>query len=244
MRIYCPIEAVTKNKITVSDKKQIHHLAHVLRLKAGDSLSVFDGESKEYECEIIKITKDRADLLIHKVKIPLLTKHLSISLACAIPKKSKMDYIIEKATELGVDRIIPLKTERTIVNLSSKGCASKLRRWQSIAIEASKQAGRIKLPRLEPVTAFNSAIVRVKEYDLAIIPHLGGGNQDIKDVVSRAGFSSILIFIGPEGDFSQAEINLAKESGCIAVSLGEWTLKVDTAAIAAVSFLRLYSPCL
>ena len=238
-RVYCPSKDISVNKITLFDKKQIHHLVTVMRHRKGDSIFVFDGESKEYECKIDSTAKDRVALTILGVRNMPLSQTPGISLACAIPKRVKMDYIIEKATELGVQRIIPLKTERTIVELSPERLEKKFIRWQGIIKEASKQSARIKLPCLSPVSSFNNAVREAKEYDLAIIPHLGAGNKCIKDVISNFKGKSIIVFIGPEGDFSAAEIKKAKENGCIAVSLGEFILKVDTAAIAAVSFLRL-----
>lgn len=238
MRIYCPPKNITSSKIIISDKKQLHHLAAVMRHKQGDRLFVFDGESKEYECKICTLAKDRAELSILSVKEYSPAKGPSISLACAMPKKTKMDYIIEKATELGVERIIPLKTQRTIVELSPERLIHKLSHWQNIINEASKQSARIRLPQLEPVSSFKNAIREAKAYDLALIPHLGAGNRHIKDVVSNFRGKSAIVFIGPEGDFTEREISLAKAYGCVAVSLGENVLKVDTAAIAVVAFLR------
>ena len=201
---------------------------------------VFDGESQEYECVIDDIAKDKAELSVLKVR-KTASAELTLTLACALPKKVKMDYIIEKTVELGVDRIIPIKTERTIVEYSSEKAKEKLKRWQAIAIEASKQCGRIKLPEIEPISEFSKVVSRVKNYELAVIPHLGPGNKPLKEVFRDSRPSSVIIFIGPEGDFSGREIKLAKENGCIGVSLGDLVLKVDTAAISVVAFSRLFT---
>lgn len=245
MRIYCPPETITKNKITIFDKEQIHHLVNVMRLNVGDGLYVFDGQSREYECVIDKIAKDKVALTIRGVKKISEDKSLHIALACAIPKKAKIDFIIEKATELGVERILPLQTERTMVKISPEGAQGKLRRWQAVSREAAQQCGRITLPVIESVTPFRDAVSKIKEYDLAVIANLGVDNQDIREVISNFKGRSVIVFIGPEGDFSESEIRLAKASGCRGVSLGDLTLKVDTAAIAVAVFLRLFrsSPC-
>lgn len=227
------------NKITLFDKKQLHHLVTVMRHREGDTIFVFDGVAKEYECKIDKLARDRMDLTILGVRKNTHNRAPGVSLACAIPKKAKMDYIVEKVTELGVERIIPLKTERTYFEVQGQRLENKLSRWQGIIKEASKQSARIRLPSLSPVILFDNAIKQAKDYDLAVIPHLGAGNKGLKDVISNFKGKSIIVFIGPEGDFSAAEINRAKGNGCIPVSLGEFILKVDTAAIAAVSFLRL-----
>ncbi|HAH21913.1 MAG TPA: hypothetical protein DCL49_13570, partial [Candidatus Omnitrophica bacterium] len=173
---------------------------------------VFDGESQEYECVIDSIAKDKAELSVVKTRKAVPVK-LDLTLACALPKKVKMDYIIEKTVELGVDRIIPIKTERTIVEYSPEKAKEKLKRWQAIAIEASKQCGRIKLPQIEPISEFNKVVTQAKDYKLAVIPYLGLDNKPLKDIFHDFRPASVIIFIGPEGDFSPREIKLAKENG-------------------------------
>jgi len=164
---------------------------------------------------------------------------ISITLACAIPKKAKIDYIIEKCTELGIDRIIPIITERTIVRFTTEKAENRHKRWQKISQEASKQCGRIKFPLIEQVLNFNKAIEKAGEYDLALIPNLEPKNKSLKDTIHGFSGKSIIAFIGPEGDFTKAEVELAKKNGCIGVSLGELVLKVDTAALGLTAFLRL-----
>ena len=240
MRIYRPRANITRDRIIILDPGQIHHLSLVKRLKKGDRVVVFDGESQEYECVIDSIAKNRVELSVGKVRKAASTE-LVLTLACALPKKVKMDYIIEKTVELGVDRIIPIKTERTIVEYSSEKAKEKLKRWQAIAIEASKQCGRIKLPEIEPISEFSKVVFQVKNYKLAVIPHLGLDNKPLKEIFHDFRPASVIIFIGPEGDFSGREIKLAKENGCIGVSLGDLVLKVDTAAISVVAFSRLFT---
>ena len=240
MRIYCPATNIIRDKIVILDPGQIHHLSSVRRLKKGDRVLVFDGKSQEYECVIDNITKDKAELSVVKARKAVPVK-FDLTLACALPKKVKLDYIIEKTVELGVDRIIPIKTARTIVEYSPEKAKEKLKRWQAIAVEASKQCGRIKLPEIELISEFSKVVSQAKNYELAVIPHLGPGNKSLKEVFCDFKPSAIIIFIGPEGDFSPQEIKLAKENGCIGASLGDLVLKVDTAAISVVAFLRLFT---
>ena len=240
MRIYCLSTNIIRDRIIILDPGQIHHLSSVKRLKKGDRVVVFDGESQEYECVIDDIAKDKAELSVVKTRKAVPVK-LDLTLACALPKKVKMDYIIEKTVELGVDRIIPIKTERTIVEYSPEKAKEKLKRWQAIAIEASKQCGRIKLPQIEPISEFNKVVTQAKDYKLAVIPYLGLDNKPLKDIFHDFRPASVIIFIGPEGDFSPREIKLAKENGCIGASLGDLVLKVDTAAISVIAFSRLFT---
>ena len=240
MRIYCPSTKIIRDKIVILDPCQIHHLSSVKRLKKGDRVVVFDGESQEYECVIDSIAKNKVELSVGKIRKAVPVK-LDLTLACALPKKVKMDYIIEKTVELGVDRIIPIKTERTIVEYSPEKAKEKLKRWQAIAIEASKQCGRIKLPQIEPISEFNKVVTQAKDYKLAVIPYLGLDNKSLKEIFRDSRPASVIIFIGPEGDFSPREIKLAKENGCIGASLGDLVLKVDTAAISVIAFSRLFT---
>ena len=238
MRVYCPIENIGADTISITDPNQLHHLLHVLRLKKEDVIGIFDG-NKEYECRVCDISKTKIEARILKVKKVKASSALNIALACAIPKKVKLDYIIEKCTELGVNRIIPLITERTIVRIEGEKAAAKLRRWEKIAREASQQSGRVSFPVIDEVQKFDQAVLLTKDYDLALIPNLKSGNINIREAAGKFKGKSVIVFIGPEGDFSEKEIKLAEDSGCTSVSLGKLVLKVDTAAMAIVSFLRL-----
>lgn len=240
MRVYYLPKDKHLDKILLSDPRQIHHLADVLRLKPGDELSAFDGKENECLCKIEEISKDQVTLRILRSKTTS-SNNPVITLACAIPKNVKMDYIIEKTTELGVSRIIPLHTQRTIVKIPSHKAAAKQERWQRIAQEASKQCQRIKFPVIERITEFKNALNQISGYDLAIIPNLEKEPKTISSATANFKGKSVLIFIGPEGDFTPEEIAAAKEKGCIGVSLGDLTLKVDTAAIATVAYFRFCS---
>ncbi len=237
MRVYCPAKDIGKSEITITDSRQLHHLLNVLRIKEGEALGVFDG-NKEYECMVKAIAKDKISAKIIKVKTQKSSRGLEVTLACAIPKRVKIEYIIEKCTELEVKKIIPVITDRTIVKVEGERSLAKLKRWQKIAMEASQQSGRISFPEISQALKFNEVLSSVKEYDLALIPNLKTGNKSIKEVLANFNGKSVIIFIGPEGDFSEKEIKLAEKNGCQGVSLGDLVLKVDTAAIAIAAFLH------
>lgn len=238
MRIHYLPENKIGGRILISDPRQIRHLAVVLRLKRGDEVSAFDGKESECLCQIEKIAKDKVSLIVLKTKTASLSNK-GITLACAIPKNVKMDYIIQKTTELGVSRIIPMHTKRTIVKIDTRKAADKQERWQRIAQEASKQSKRIRFPLIDPVREFKDVLSEISGHDLAIIPNLEKGNKSIAEAANAFKGKSIIFFIGPEGDFTADETASAREKGCIGVSLGDLVLKVDTAAIAVTAFLRL-----
>ncbi len=229
-RFYCKQENIKQDSIFIKEKSEIHHIKNVLRLKIGDKISVFSDNNIDYEGVIFEITPQALSIKIKHAKSRVSNPGIEVILACAIPKKAKIEYIIEKATELGVTNFIPLKTQRTIVDLRGRE-ASRLLRWRKIAKSSAKQCGRTNVLRISNVLTFRQAIKHVEDCDLAIIPNISLQKIHIRDLIVDTKFKRVLIFIGPEGDFTQEEIDLAIKNGCTPVSLGENILRVDTAAI-------------
>ena len=239
-RFFSPIQNISDYKIIISDKRQAHYLKDVLRLKIKDKVIAFDEKQNSYNCLIVKILSDKIILDIKKTTQPLGNQNrASLAIACAIPKKSNMDDIIDKLTQLGVERIIPLKTKRVIVNLDEEKSQLRLIRWQKIAQSAAQQSQRITLPIIEPIQDIKEAIAESKDYDLKLIPTLSGQRKGLREVLEKYKPRSILVFIGPEGDFTEDEVSLAKLAGCVPISLGSLVLRVETAAVAVASFIRL-----
>ncbi len=243
-KFFVPSSGVSPDKIIIEDYNEAHHIRDVLRLKPGEKVAVFDENGNEYLCEVASL-EDKVRLII-KTRVPAAKRDekFKLTVACAIPKKAKIDDIIDKLVQLGVERIIPLKTERVIVKLDKHKEASRFERWKKIALNAAKQCKRNNLAILEPVLDFKNLIRESGEFDLKLIPHLEGARKSLKDILDKTasgGSVKVLILIGPEGDFSSGEVELAKASGFIPVTLGDLVLRVDTAAIAAVSFIKLYA---
>ncbi len=240
-RFFCGQSDIAGDKIIIRDREQLHHIRNVLRLKPGKPVEVFDEKGNEYNCEIREI-KDEVCLDI-KNKIPAdkASRKIKLTVAIAIPKKSKLDDIIDKLVQLGVERVIPLKTERVIVKLDKYKETERLQRWKKIALSASKQCKRNSLAIIEPVTGFPEVIAQSSGFDLKLIPYLEGERQGLKDVLDRFVPADIIVLIGPEGDFSEKEVSLARDAGFIPVTLGDLVLRVDTAAIAVAGFIKLYA---
>jgi 16S rRNA (uracil1498-N3)-methyltransferase len=219
---------------------EAHHALHVLRLKVGDTLNVFDGRGHEAQARIAETAEDtvRLKVLTHS-STPALP--VRITLAQAIPKKS-MDLIVQKATELGVAVIVPLASERTLVKLDDD--SKKMDRWREIALESCKQCGNNWLPEIQPPQKAHGFLGSLPKYDLKLIASLQPDAQPLKAILSgtptpgHTGNPSVLILIGPEGDFTPAELNLAKSAGCLPLSLGPLVLRAETAAIYALSILH------
>ena len=241
MRFFVEQINLVDELIILNDISQLHHLRDVLRVRVGEEIAVFDRLGNEYLALVVGIGASCAKLKINE-KRPLNDLTVEITVACAIPKKVKMDDIIDKLTQLGVACIIPLQTERVIVKLDKQKKIQRFQRWEKIAISAIKQSQRSKFVEIKSVTDFKELLANTQDFDLKLIPTLETERKTLKHVITQANgrqFKKIILLIGPEGDFSPQEIILAKQAGFLPVSLGQQVLRVDTAAIAAVSFIKL-----
>ena len=238
-RFYIPSIAWNPDRLAL-DATESHHAFDVLRMKAGERATVFDGEGHEAEVELLKAGKAGTELrkvsLVKTARLPC-----RITLAQAVPKGKNMELIIEKATELGVGAIAPLMSERTIVRGSQDDHIRKQSKWQRTAVEACKQCGQNFLPRVAQPCTPRELFERNERFDLMLIGSLQGDARPLKQVLAETGPKhpkSVLILIGPEGDFTPAEVALAKSNGCRPVTLGPIILRTETAAIYCVSVLN------
>ena len=235
MRFYVSPESIfpDKNLIEIRDKAEIHHIRDVMRLGKGVVVAIFDGQGKEYIGDIKDIDRDRIIIEIKETRSLGADASIDITLYQAIPKKN-MDFIIEKAVELGVSAIVPVITDRTIPQIKNK----KIDRWKRIARAASKQCGRVRLPDILDVMRFSDALKASKKTDLALFAALDEDATPLSAILKGSRPDSLSVFIGPEGDFSEQEIQMARQEGCRICSLGPLVLRVETAAICILSCLR------
>jgi 16S rRNA (uracil1498-N3)-methyltransferase len=237
-RFYCPEADFSKPSIIIRDSHEIHHIKEVLRQKKGSLVQIFNAQSQQAEGVIEQIN----ETAIH-VSIGQVTQNkegqAKITLACAPPKKGKFEFIIEKCTELGVDEIIPLKTKRTEVIFKEDKMSSKLTRFEAVAINAAKQSKRLKVPKIAPMMSIPEVLQGLDPKGVHVFPSLHQHPKHIADVLLKAEKNQpVTIFIGPEGDFTPDEVELAIKHGCIPVNLGDTVLKVETAAICCVSLVK------
>jgi 16S rRNA (uracil1498-N3)-methyltransferase len=238
-RFYDEHADFSKPSFSITDRDEIHHMRDVLRLKAGDEVCIFNGRNEQARAKITLIDAARVAVNIQSVDKVQEAGAVNIILACAVPKKAKFEYIIEKCTELGVGEIMPLKTARSEVFFSAEKMGAKQARFQKVAVNAAKQSGRLQIPKVYPMMPLSEALRKCTVGTLAIFPSLVGQPPHIRTIMGQAKqVSQIIIFIGPEGDFTPEENRMAQQHGCHPVSLGATVLKVDTAAIASVAFAR------
>lgn len=242
-RFFCPHSDLEQEIIFITDRKEIHHLRGVLRLKPRQQIRLFNGQDKEIVGTIVTMNSNKVEVRRDYVLPKTHERGIDVVLACAIPKRAKFEFIIEKTTELGVDEIIPLKTERTEIAFDVRRMEKKIDRYRTIAVNAAKQCGRVHIPRILPMATIPEIFQHDDQQSLRFIASLSDQRQNLFETFQKENlkdFKRIVFFIGPEGDFTPGEISNALASGCIPVSLGSNVLKVDTAALCVVSFANLF----
>ena len=237
-RFYIPPTAWKPDRLAL-DSAESHHAVDVLRLAPGDRVTVFNGEGAEATAAIATANREKVELKKAQVQktAPL---GCAITLGQAVPKGKTMELIIEKATELGAAAIAPLLSERTVVQCDAGEALKKKHKWQRVAIEACKQCGQNWLPEVQTPRTPKEFFQSGQKFDLMLIASLQNDSRHIKEILTEVGPArpkSVLVLVGPEGDFTPAELSLAKSSGCRPISLGPIILRSETAAIYCLSVL-------
>lgn len=223
-------------RITGTD---VNHIKNVLRMTYNEHLIICDGEGSFYECAIQEMSKEEILVSIEEKLEETTELSGKLYLFQGLPKKDKMELIIQKSVELGVYEIIPVATKFCVVKIEDKKKEKKkLERWNEIAKSAGKQSGRGIIPKVTPVMSFKEAIAYANQNtEFSVIPYeKAEGMEKAKEAIKKGGqCSSVGIFIGPEGGFSEEEIALAKEAGIEPISLGRRILRTETAGITILS---------
>jgi 16S rRNA (uracil1498-N3)-methyltransferase len=234
-RFFISPDQIHGRHITVSGE-DVRHIAMVLRMKPGEILVLCDGKGMEYTATIEKV--GRAEIvagIVNEKKREISSPH--VTLGQGLPKFDKMDWIVQKATELGVSSIVPLITERTIVKIKDE--EKRIVRWQKICREAAMQSDRIDIPTVCHIQSFQDYLSPLAPVsDTLLLLPWEEGTQPIREVFkSHLGVQNIVVLIGPEGGFSATEAELATTNGFYPVSLGPNILRTETAAIATLSMV-------
>jgi 16S rRNA (uracil1498-N3)-methyltransferase len=224
------------------DEEETHHALSVLRMKTGDRAVVFNGQGMQAAVEIAATGKRSLELkcLESSQTAP---QRCRITLGQAIPKGKNMDLVVQKATELGAAAVVPLLTDHTIVQFDARDAGKKREKWQAVAVEACKQCGQNWLPAVLPPQSLARLLENGPAFDLMLIASLAPGARHPKEVLAQAlrkkgaPLASVLVLIGPEGDFTPEEIALSLERGCRPITLGPIVLRTETAALYCLSVL-------
>ena len=239
-RFYAPPAAFTADKKSLTlSPEETRHARDVLRLQSGDEIFVFDGLSREFQCSVQTITRTEAEVsVIAEVEPARPESPLNLTLAIALLKGEKFDLVIQKATELGVKRIVPLDTERGDVRLREGDSSQKrLIRWRRIALEAAKQTGRAYLPEITAPLALSALLESAGENKLMFSERDGKSLfEATKGLDPRA--TEMIAVVGPEGGWTDNEIEFARKCAWEIVTLGGRTLRAETAGITVVALLQ------
>lgn len=234
-RFFVRRENIVKDRITV-DGEDVQHIRKVLRLREGDKLVLCDGEGTDYLAAITEMDKHLIRTAVIERKASQGEPDIDVVLYQGIPKAAKMDTIIQKCTEMGIKRIVPVATARTVVKLESeKDEKKKVERWSKIAEEAAKQSCRGIIPEVDMPVSLPEALKDTAKLDLVIFLYELEGSQSIKEVLEKSKARSIGFFIGPEGGFEPSEIDKARDAGAVPVTLGRRILRTETAGIVVLA---------
>lgn len=237
VRCYLSPESCADSAVRVSGN-QAHHLIHVLRVTPGTAVTCFDGQGME-ACAVVEEVGPREVVLHLKERRALPDRAWHVALGMALPRHGKLDEVIDQATQLGASDVVPLLTHRGVVRISSADGEKKRGRWMQIAIEAGKQSGVARLPRIQTVARWKDFVkswVGVG-YNLILIGAVEGPHESLSTLISEGTARNVLLLIGPEGDFTPEEMEQAVQAGAHRISLGENVLRCETAAVVGIALV-------
>jgi 16S rRNA (uracil1498-N3)-methyltransferase len=230
--VEAPLEAHSQHLIRGA---AANHITRVLRLRPGAELTLFDGRGGEYPARILELRKAAVLASVEARVDEERESPIALTLAQGVARGERMDFVVQKATELGVRRIVPVLAERSVVRLNEQQAEARLRHWRAIAVAACEQCGRNRLPQLEPAQTLETFLASVPEGErrFALRP---GAPLRIRDLAP--GSAPVTVLIGPEGGLSEAEQAAATRAGFMPLCLGPRVLRTETAAIAALAALQ------
>ena len=233
IRIYVDQPLAADTEATLPDAAA-HHLLRVLRLTPGSIIRIFNGTGNQFSAEIVEARgRQHCRVRLGPAEQPPVESKIDVTLAQAIGKGDRMDWCIQKSTELGVTRIQPLSTERTEVRLSGQRLQRRLDHWQGVATAAAEQSGRLKVPMVDPPMALN-ALAPIDGLNIVLHPRGDLGPRDL----AAPGTDRFMVIIGPEGGFSDGETATLTQLGCSLLSMGKRILRTETAGPAALAMLH------
>ncbi|MBL1141964.1 MAG: 16S rRNA (uracil(1498)-N(3))-methyltransferase [Proteobacteria bacterium] len=229
-RLFIDIPLSAGESVSIPRDK-VHHLTHVLRMHVGDAVKLFNDSGNEFDATIIALTKKNAEVEIKELHQVDNESSLKITLCLAVARGQQMDYSIQKAVELGVNSVIPVMSEFSNVKLRDDRLNNKMMHWQNIIISATEQCGRNRLAQLQLPVSFSKCLVMDKTKTRLI---LQPGCQQSMPAITPIN-NQLTLIIGPEGGFSETEVDEAIEAGAMPVSLGPRILRAETAVVSALS---------
>ncbi len=239
-RFFVPADQLTEDTVLITGE-DVNHITRVLRLNTGDCITVSTGDSTEYLVEITTTSKTAVTGKVVQTCSVNREPELKVTLVQGLPKGDKMDLIIQKGTELGVSRIIPVETKRSVVKLEGKKAEQRVARWQRIAEEAAKQCRRNLVPEIAPLTNWSAVLASLPEGVWAVVPWEDEAQQSLKKLLqltlAPTESKEVWVFIGPEGGIAPEEIVACRSRGVVPVTLGPRILRTETAGLAVLTMI-------
>lgn len=235
------VDEKPKGENIIIKGEDAHHITKVLRMKIGEPLTICDSVGNDYLCELENLGKDMAMCKILQIVPSIGEAKADVTLYMALPKGDKMDFIVQKAVELGAKKIVPYIAKRSVSRPDEKSMRKKCERWQKIAREAAMQSGRGLVPEVTQVITHKEAVLKAAKHQFPLFLYENEKDTSIKTVLSGKEISSVAIMIGPEGGFDESEVQTALDANMQSVSLGTRILRCETAPIAAISIVMYES---
>lgn len=232
-RFFVTAEMMQPNFITLSGENAAH--ANVLRLKNGEQVLICDGQGNECVCTISDISKDQVCLVVQSRQKSVSEASVDVTVYVAFPKADKLEHVIQKATELGANRIVAYPSARCVSKPDEKSLKKKLDRWQKIAASAAEQSGRGCIPQVIALSSFASAVVQALQAEKSILFYENEESTTLAMSLNSGNYKSISLMTGPEGGYDAKEVNKAKDMGMDICTLGSRILRCETAPLCALS---------
>ena len=235
-RLFVEDDLSSRSEFSLNEEDS-RYISQVLRMRAGEEVTVVDGNGLECLCEVFSLSKKEVTLKIVDKHENNTEPPYKVTLFQSVSKGERMDLTIQKATELGVYEIVPVLSERCVVRLDPKDSKSKIDRWQKIALEASRQSGRGIVPKITSPVSFDEALSMIESFDLTVFPWEEEKDKGLKTALREFSGKTIAVFIGPEGGFEQSEADEAQSRGALRVTLGPRILRTETAGAAVLAMI-------
>ncbi|WP_169293779.1 16S rRNA (uracil(1498)-N(3))-methyltransferase [Advenella sp. EE-W14] len=229
-RFYCPIPLPLNETIALPDNVA-HHASRALRLREGDEIVLFDGKQGQYHAEL-RFMNGKAMAAIKYFNAQEHELKGKITLVQGLPSGDKMDWIIEKASELGVQHLIPIQAERSVLNLTGNRLEKRQDHWEKVAISAGEQCGRNRILQIEPLQTLARFVSNHPQLDHNLLCHPEGGTDLATYLKAQADAKEICLIVGPEGGWSDRELDLLKKNGACQITYGSRVLRTETAGLA------------
>lgn len=231
----CFIDYVPESDCVILTGDDAHHISRVLRMKSGEALTICDGLGTDYQCVLTDTEGGKVNCHIEE-HVPSRGEPVTdVTLFMALPKGDKMDFIVQKAVELGANTVVPYLASRCVSRPDGKALAKKIERWRKIAREAAQQCGRGRVPTVMECVDFSAAVARAAQTEMPLFFYEMERETSVRTVLRAHTFTSAAIMIGPEGGFAEEEAQMARQNGLTHVSLGPRILRCETAPLAALT---------